>query len=121
MERQAECEAGLDGDRRINRLPPRAPIAGARQAATASSVNQTVMLPRRTSAASYSGQFLTRYLAFGILWRRLSLNLYGMGSPQEETACDRTGRASTLPSAPTTTCGINGTTYGLFAHQRAAG
>jgi len=42
-------------------------------------VNQPVILPRRTNAASYSGQFVTRYLAFGILWRRLSLNLYGMG------------------------------------------
>ena len=41
-------------------------------------MNHTVRLPRRTSAASYSGQFVTRYLAFGILWRRLSLNLYGM-------------------------------------------
>src|SRR5580692_4458919 len=49
-------------------------------AATASSVNQIVRLPRRASPASYSGQFVTRYLAFGILWRRLSLNLYGMGS-----------------------------------------
>jgi hypothetical protein len=37
-------------------------------------------LPRRINAASYSDQFVTRYLAFGILWRRLSLNLYGMGS-----------------------------------------
>ena len=44
----------------------------------ASSVIQTVRLPRLTSAASYSGQFVTRYLALGILWRRLSLNLYGM-------------------------------------------
>jgi hypothetical protein len=26
-----------------------------------------------------------------------------------------------LPSAPTTTYGINGTTYGLFAHQRGGG
>ena len=35
--------------------------------------------PRRTRAASYSGQFVTRYLALGNLWRRLALNLYGMG------------------------------------------
>src|SRR6202043_2451517 len=59
---------------------PRSPVAGACHAATAASVNHTVRLPRRTSAASYSGQFATRYLAFGILWRRPSLNLYGMGS-----------------------------------------
>src|SRR4051812_34723174 len=36
----------------------------------ASSVNHTVRLPRRTNAASYCGQFVTRYLTFGILWRR---------------------------------------------------
>src|SRR5271170_3354369 len=44
--------------------------------------NHTVRLPRRTSAASYSGQFVTRYLALGNLWRRLSLNLYGIGFPE---------------------------------------
>jgi hypothetical protein len=36
-------------------------------------------LPCHTSADSYSGQFVTRYRAFGILWRQLSLNLYGTG------------------------------------------
>src|SRR5208283_5143083 len=41
--------------------------------------NHSVRLPRRTRAASYSGQFVTRYLALGNLWRRLSWNLYGMG------------------------------------------
>ena len=51
MKYQAQREAGLDGDRRIDRL------------ATA------------FNAASYAGQFVTRYLAFGILWRRLSLYL----------------------------------------------
>src|ERR1700728_2478654 len=44
----------------------------------ASSVIHIVRLPRLTSEASYSGQFVTRYLALGILWRRASLNLYGM-------------------------------------------
>src|ERR1700733_2262295 len=37
-----------------------------------------VRLPRLTREACYSGQFVTRYLALGILWRRVSLNLYGM-------------------------------------------
>jgi hypothetical protein len=41
-------------------------------------VNHTVRLPRLTSAASYSGQFVTRYLALENLWRRLSVNLYDM-------------------------------------------
>jgi hypothetical protein len=79
VEHQAEREGGLNRDRRIDRLTTPAPVAGACQAAKASSVNQTVMAPRRTNAASYSGQFVTRYLAVGILWRRLSQNLYGMG------------------------------------------
>ena len=47
----------------------------------ASSVTQIVRLPRRTKAASYSGQFVTRYFAFGILRRRSLLNLYGMLRP----------------------------------------
>jgi hypothetical protein len=41
-------------------------------------VNHTVRLPRRTSAASCSGQFVTRYRAIENLWRRPSVNLYGM-------------------------------------------
>jgi hypothetical protein len=69
--------------------PPRSPVAGACHAATASSVNHTVRLPRRINAASYSGQFVTRYLALGTLWRRLSLNLYGMSFHNE-----RLGRAA---------------------------
>src|SRR5262249_4881065 len=45
---------------------------------------QSVRLPRRTRAASYSGQFVTRYLALGNLWRRLSWNLYGMGFQNDD-------------------------------------
>jgi hypothetical protein len=41
-------------------------------------MNHTVRLVRRTSAASYAGQFVTRYLALENLWRRPSANLYGM-------------------------------------------
>src|SRR5580704_12473928 len=71
----------------------------------ASSLNHTVKLPRLTSATSYSGQFVIRYLTLGILWRRLSLNLYGMdltcvGRPQ--TAPPRRRRCQRrrlLPSA----------------------
>jgi hypothetical protein len=47
-------------------------------AVTAASVNHTVTPPRRTSAASYSGQFVTRYLALENLWRWLSVKLYGV-------------------------------------------
>src|ERR1700676_1453881 len=41
------------------------------------------MLPHRTNAASYSDKFVTRYLAFGISWRRLSLNLHDIGLRHE--------------------------------------
>jgi hypothetical protein len=44
-----------------------------------------VRSPRRISAASYSDQFVTRYLAFGILWRRLALNFYGMDRSIHQT------------------------------------
>src|SRR5205823_13806167 len=55
----------------------------------ASSVNHTVRLPRWTNAASYSGQFATRYRALGILWRRLSLNLYGIELPELGVGSDQ--------------------------------
>src|SRR5205823_4584479 len=63
----------------------------------ASSVNHTVRLPRWTNAASYSGQFVTRYLDFGILWRRLSLNLYGMELPELGVGSDQ---PTILPLSP---------------------
>jgi hypothetical protein len=129
VEHQAKREAGLDGDRRIDRLT--APVAGACHAATASSVNHTVRLPRRTSAASYSDQFVTRYLAFGILWRRLSLNLYGMGPTARGASDDiayRTAGSPSLLSVPVFERGTpdrmaredipRHTTCGLSMHQR---
>ena len=66
--------------------------------------NHTVRLPRFTSAASYSGQFVTRYLAVGILWRRLSLNVYGMGFQNHERRKTRPhpmSRPMTVPSVLT--------------------
>ncbi|EWY35680.1 hypothetical protein N825_37555 [Skermanella stibiiresistens SB22] len=57
---------------------PRRPFAGGNQAAMASGVTQTVRLPRRRSAASYSAHFSTLYWALGILWRRGSFALYGI-------------------------------------------
>jgi hypothetical protein len=92
----AKRETCLDGDRRIDRLSARSPVAGACHAATASSVNHTVRLPRRTNAASYSGQFVTRYRATGILWRRLSLNLYGMELPNAGASRRRSYNRSTV-------------------------
>jgi transposase len=45
---------------RVNKSDPNDARGSARHAAIAASVNQTVRLPRRLSAASYSGQFVTR-------------------------------------------------------------
>src|SRR3954462_8709408 len=44
----------------------------------ASSVNQTVKLPRCRSASLYSAQFVTRRFGRGIWWRRSALYLCGM-------------------------------------------
>jgi hypothetical protein len=69
-ERQTENSAprqrGGDRQGRVLRLPPGVVRACACQAAIASSVNQTVRLPRCRKAASYSGQFVIRYRRFGI-------------------------------------------------------
>jgi hypothetical protein len=71
MKHRAEREAGLDGDRRTDRLT--APRSGRRCVRCGHGrigEPKTVILPRSTNAASYSGQFVNRYLALGILWRR---------------------------------------------------
>ena len=75
MEDQAKREAGLDGDRRIDWLT--APLSGGRGMPGINGFfgQPNGDAPRRTNAASYSGQFATRYRVFGILWRRVSLNL----------------------------------------------
>jgi hypothetical protein len=91
VELQAKRKAGLDGDRRMNWLAPGSLLAGACHAATASAVNHTVRLARRTNAASYSGQFVTRYLALENLWPRLSVNLYGMSFHNQQ--CGTAGRS----------------------------
>jgi len=49
----------------------------ARHASTASSVNQTVKLPRWRKLASYSRQFMTWCFCFGIWWRRSWFSLKG--------------------------------------------
>ena len=54
------------------------PVIASVLAAIASGVTQTVRLPRRRSAASYSAQFSILYRAFGILRRRGSFALYGI-------------------------------------------
>src|SRR3954471_21664106 len=47
------------------------------QAAIASSVNQTVRLPRWRKAASYSAQFATLCFCLGMWWRRSWFSLNG--------------------------------------------
>src|SRR5215212_7355067 len=61
--------------------PPGVVHGSARQVAIASSVNQTVRLPRWRKAASYSAQFVTRRRCLGIWWRRAALALNGIGDP----------------------------------------
>src|SRR6059058_674951 len=92
----------------------------------ASSVNHTVRLPRWTNAASYSGQFATRYRAFGILWRRLSLNLYGMELPELGVASNPAYNPSVIPWHPARSCDrpmreIRGNLFPFFlsVHQGA--
>src|SRR4051794_25856978 len=57
--------------------PPRVVRGSACQAAIASSVNQTVRLPRWRRAASYSAQLVTRCRCLGMRWRRAALALNG--------------------------------------------
>ena len=67
-ERQPQHQPRFDRDVRIVSCGrPRRPVAAGTQAAIASGVTQTVRLPRRRSAASYSAQFSILYRAFGIL------------------------------------------------------
>jgi hypothetical protein len=70
MEYQADSKARLDGQRANRSVDP--PLSGSRRLPCRHGLlgkphRQT---PRFTSAASYSGQFVTRYLAVDILWRR---------------------------------------------------
>ena len=63
--------------------PPRVVRGSALQAATASSENHTVRLPRARRAASYAGQFVTRCRCFGMRCRRSWFALKGkLGAPQ---------------------------------------
>ena len=65
--------------------PPRVVRGAACQAAIASSVNQTVKLPRWRKLASYAAQLVTLRFCLGIWWRRAALALNGMaGSGSEQ-------------------------------------
>ena len=61
---QRQC--GGDRQCRVMRLPARRGPRLRPPRRTASSVNQTVRLPRRFNAASYSAQFVTRYRGLGM-------------------------------------------------------
>jgi hypothetical protein len=64
-----------DRQRQMARLP--AGRGAARHAAIAAAVNQTVRLPRRRRAASYTAQFVTRCRCFAMWCRRSALALNG--------------------------------------------
>src|SRR5271166_2440775 len=72
--------------------PPRVVRGVARHAAIASSLNQTVKLPRWRKLASYAAQFVTLRFCFGIWWRRTELALNGMV---------RSGSEQGMPPIPT--------------------
>ena len=67
MKYQAQCETGLDGNLRIDRLATAFSGRWSMPGRNRFFGKPTVMLPRLINAESYSGQFVTRYLAFGIL------------------------------------------------------
>jgi len=67
MKYQAQCETGLDGNLRIDRLATAFSGRWGMPGRNRFFGKPTVMLPRLINAESYSGQFVTRYLAFGIL------------------------------------------------------
>src|SRR5208337_5531147 len=67
--------------------PPRVVRGAACQAAIASSVNQTVKLPRWRKPASYAAQLVTLRFCLGIWWRRAALALNGMAGSGSEQAC----------------------------------
>src|SRR5208283_2336211 len=89
---------------------PGRPVLAGFHAAIASGVTHTVRLPRSRSATSYSRQFSTRYRAFGILWRRGSLCLYGI----EIIVPGAGGRSIILLQRPTNAARCR------FVHQRQA-
>ncbi len=60
--------------------PPRLVRGAACQAATASSLNHTVRLPRWRRLASYAVQFVTLRFCFGMQWRRAASDLNGMSA-----------------------------------------
>ena len=57
--------------------PPGVVRGSARHASMASSVNQTVKLPRWRKLASYARQFLTLCFCLGMWWRRFWFSLNG--------------------------------------------
>ena len=64
-EHPAKRKHGLDGYCRTDQLIATLSRCRSVHAAMASSVSQTVSSPRRTNAASWSGQFVTQYLGLG--------------------------------------------------------
>jgi len=85
--------------------PPRVVRRVACQAAIASSVNQTVKLPRWRKLASYARQFVTLNRCLGMWWRQEGFALNGTGHPGEMLERSPTPACSCCqpPIAATTT------------------
>ena len=86
--------------------PPRVVRGSALHAWIASSVNQTVRLPRWRRPASYSRQFVTLCLCLGMWWRRSWFNLNGKAGIRGSEK----GRSSYVGPARSATDRIRATT-----------
>ena len=64
--------------------PPAVVRGPALHAAIASSVNQTVRLPRWRKAASYTAEFVTLRFCFGMWWRRPAFSLNGKAGIRDQ-------------------------------------
>ena len=82
--------------------PPLTPVGNGVQVRSAARVNQMVRSPRRTSALSYSGQFVTRYLVLHVGWTFERLDI--RSSVQETliyiTGLTKTGRKAIRAPTP---------------------
>src|SRR3954467_673492 len=79
--------------------PPRLVRRSASHAATASSVNQNVKLPRRRRLSSYSRQFVTLRFCSGMWWRRSWFSLKGKADiPGQTEGCPATSIGPRVPA-----------------------
>ena len=84
--------------------PPRVVRGAARQAAIASSVNQTVKLPRCRKLTSYAGQFVTLCVCLGMWWRRSWFSLKGKAGIRGQQGSTPLRHSAPITNQPTDLC-----------------